>query len=68
MGNYHAGFGEGVTVLLAIGITYSTLFRVIPEIDPKLALLDICERWVPVMTKYDKSGLYEQVRPVFAMV
>ena len=31
MGNYHAGFGEGVTVLLEIGITYSTLFWLIPE-------------------------------------
>ncbi len=28
MGNYQAWFGEGVMVLLAIGITYSTLFRV----------------------------------------
>jgi hypothetical protein len=33
MGNYHAGFVEGVTVLLAIGITYSTLFGVIPVME-----------------------------------
>jgi len=29
--NHHAGCGEGVTVLLAIGVTYSTLFRAIPD-------------------------------------
>lgn len=40
MANHHAGFGEGVTVLLAIGITYSTLFGVIP-VPPLLLVVSV---------------------------